>query len=78
MAFEARIILMEQPAEYSLLDFLVILFLKEFVLEKVHGPEHKKLAIFWTRIKRTDGAVRGKRDGPAAHDRLSRLPHIQS
>jgi len=43
----------------------------------LHGPENKKLAIFWTRIKCTDWAVRGKADGPTRHDRLGWLAYVQ-
>ena len=74
---KAGVVLVEQPAEYSLLDFLVVLFLEEIVLEKLNGPENEKLTIPRTGVKRTNWAVRRKRNRPARQDGLGGCPHIQ-
>ena len=56
------IVLIEEPLEDCLLNLLVILFLKELIVEKLHRAEHKKFSTTLTRIESTDGPVSWETD----------------
>ena len=49
--------LVEKPLEYCLLNLLVIFFLKELIVEKLHGSEHEEFTTTLTCIESTDGSV---------------------
>ena len=58
MVFKLCILaLIEKPLEYCLLNLLVIFFLKELIVEKLHGSEHEEFTTTLTRIESTDGSV---------------------
>ena len=79
MVFEfSVIVLTEKPPEDSLLDFLVVLFLKKLIVEKLHRCHDEELTTSLARIESTNGPVGWERDGTRRHYGYGWFVHIQS
>ena len=79
MVFELSVIVLtEKPLEDGLLDFLVVLFLKKLIVEKLHRCHDEELTTSLARIESTNGPVGWERDRTRGHNRHSWSVHIQS
>jgi hypothetical protein len=78
VSLKLRSVHVKKPSEYCFLNLLVILFLEELILEKLHRAQNEKLAIFRTDIKCTNWAVGWKADRTTRKNRLGGLTHINS
>ena len=79
MVFELSVIvLIEKPLEDGLLDFLVVLFLKKLIVEKLHRCHDEELTAPLARIEGTDGPVSRERNGTRGHNGHGWSIHIQS
>ena len=78
MVFKLCILaLVEKPLENGLLNLLVILLLKELIVEKLHRAEHKKFSTTLTRIESTDGPVGWETDRTTWENRHGGTVHIK-
>ena len=79
MVFELSVIvLIEKPLEDGLLDFLVVLFLKKLIVEKLHRCHDEELTASLARIEGTNGPVGWERDRTRRHYGYGWSVHIQS
>ena len=79
MVFELSVIVLtEKPLEDGLLDFLVVLFLKKLIVEKLHRCHDEELTTSLARIEGTNGPVSWETDRTRGHDGHSWSVNIQS
>ena len=78
MVFKLCILaLVEKPFENGLLNLLVIFLLKELIVEKLHGSEHKEFSTTLTCIESTDRSVCWETDWTTRENRYGGAVHIQ-
>ena len=68
--------IVEDPSENRILNFLVVLFLKEVIVEELHRPDHEKLATLETHVERANGSVCRETDRSTRKQGVTRLPNI--
>jgi hypothetical protein len=68
----------ENPSKDGVLNFLVILFLEEVIVEELHRPDQEKLASFKTHVEGTNGPVRRKTNWTTGQQRITRFPYVDS
>ena len=63
MVFELSVIVLtEKPLEDGLLDFLVVLFLKKLIVEKLHGSHDEELTTSLACVESANGPISGETD----------------
>ena len=79
MVFEfSVIVLTEKPLEDGLLDFLVVLFLKKLIVEKLHGSHDEELTTSLACVESANGPISGETDRTRGQNGYGWSIHIQS
>lgn len=71
------VVLMQEPLEDGLLNFLVIFLLKELVVEKLHRAQNEDSSAVLTHIEGADRPIRRETDWSARQNRHCRPVYVQ-
>ena len=76
VSLELGVRVWEQPLEDGLLDFLVVFLLKEVIMQELDGAQDEELSFLSALVKRSDGSVGWKTDGPTGQDGHGGAVHV--
>ena len=69
-------LIIQNPSKDGVLNFLVIFFLKEIVMEELHRTDEEKLASFQTHVESTNGPIRRERNWSTGQQRITWFPDV--